>query len=151
MRDKRFIVIHRGGALRKEHHRLLMRWAYDCAVHILPLLGENIDERLNDALKVAMAWERGEASVGDARKASVKAHAAARSYTNNVSVAIARAIGHAVATAHMADHSLGAVQYALKAIKVLGESVELEQKWQDEQLPSDIKELIISARITKFK
>jgi hypothetical protein len=39
------------------------------------------------------------------------------SSSNAVSVALARAVGHAVATAHMADHSLRAADYALKAIK----------------------------------
>ena len=33
-------------------------------------------------------------------------------------IAVARAIGHTVATAHMADHSLGAALYALKAVKI---------------------------------
>ena len=33
----------------------------------------------------------------------------------------ARAIGHAVATAHVADHSIDAADHALKAVKALGE------------------------------
>jgi hypothetical protein len=46
----------------------------------------------------------------------------------------------------MADHSLRAACYALKAVKNTGKSIELERKWQNEQLPSEIKELIITAR-----
>jgi len=73
---------------------------------VLPLFGKKIDERLLHALFIANEWAKGKATVGDAMKASVEAHAAAREATDPVSTAIARAVGHAVATAHMADHSL---------------------------------------------
>jgi hypothetical protein len=146
MRDKRFIAIHRGGLLSKEHHRLLMKWAHDCAKHVLPLLGDEIDERLIEALRVAVAWERGEASVGEARVTSVNAHAAARASDNPVGIAVARACGHAVATAHMADHSLGAAIYALIAVNRAGKSIEAERNWQNEQLPDEIRELVLTTR-----
>jgi hypothetical protein len=151
MRDKRFVAIHRGGELSMEHHRLLIKWAVDCAKHVLPLLGECIDDRLEEALIDAILWERGEISVGLARKASVDAHAVARESSNPVGIAVARAVGHVVATSHMADHSLGAACYALKAVKYTNKSIEEEIKWQEEQLPSDIKELIISSQNLKFK
>jgi len=89
---------------------------------------------------------QGNASVGDGRKASVAAHALARESQDPVVIALARAVGHAVATAHMADHSLGAALYALKAVKSTGKSVDVERKWQDEQLPDEIKKLVLSAR-----
>ena len=146
MRDQRFIAEHRGGPLKKGQHYQLLKWACDCAERVLPLLGENIDERLTDALRVAKAWTRGDASVGDARKASVGAHAVARESSNPTAIAVARAVGHAVATAHMADHSLGSAWYALKAVKSAGRSIESERKWQDAQLPSEIKELVLTAR-----
>ena len=146
MRDKRFIAEHRGGPLKKEQHRQLIKWACDCAENVLPLFGEEIDERLKNALNVAKEWEKGNASVGDARKASVASHAAARESSNPAAIAVARSVGHAVATAHAADHSLGAAWYALKAVKNAGKSVDAERKWQDEQLPSEIKELVLTAR-----
>jgi len=37
-------------------------------------------------------------------------------------------VGHAVATAHMADQSLIAAQYALKAVRYNGKSEEAEKK-----------------------
>ena len=123
-----------------------MKWACGCAEHVLPLLGEDIDERLTNALRVAKAWTHGNASVGDARKASAAAHAAARESSNPVYIAVARAVGHAIATAHMADHSLGSAWYALKAVKSAGKSVEAERIWQDERLPPEIRELVLSAR-----
>ena len=147
MRDMRFVAAHRGGPLSKDHHHLLMIWAVDCAEHILPFFEDAaIDDRLRHALEVARAWAKGEISVGETRKASVGAIAVARELIHPASIALARAIGHAVATAHMADHSTGAADYALKAVKALGESTELERRWQDERPPPEIKELIISAR-----
>ena len=149
MRDTRFIAQHRGGPLKREQHLQLMIWACDCAKHVLPFYGEKIDERLTEAFLVAHAWTLGKASVGDARKAAVYAHAVARESTTPVAVAVARSVGHAVATAHMADHSLGAAWYALKAVKHVGRSVEAERKWQDARLPSEIRELVLSARKRK--
>jgi hypothetical protein len=146
MRDKRFIAEHRGGPLKKEQHYQLIKWACGCSEHVLHLFGEKIDERLNNALNVAKEWKQGNASVGDARKAAIASHAVARESSNPTAIAVARSVGHAVATAHMADHSLGAALYALKAVKNAGKSVDTERKWQDEQLPSEIKELVLTAR-----
>jgi hypothetical protein len=145
MRDKRFVAEHRGGQLTRERHRQLMLWAIQCAQHVLPIYGEKIDPRLENALKVAEAWRMGKASVGDARNAAVAAHDVAREASNPAAVAVARAVGHAVATAHMADHSLGPVVYGLKAVKAAGGSVEAERKWQIEHLPANVKELVLSA------
>jgi hypothetical protein len=146
MRDERFIAEHRGGPLRQEQHYQAMQWAIDCAEHVLPLFGDRIDERLVHALDVARAWKQGRASVGDARKAAVDAHKVARESTDPAAVAVARAVGHAVATAHMADHSLGPAWYALKAVKHAGGSTESERKWQDDQLAPEIRELVLTAR-----
>jgi hypothetical protein len=151
MRDKRFIAEHRGGPLKKEQHRQLINWACACAEHVLPLFGEKIDERLIYALFIAREWEKGKASVGDAMKASLSAHAVARESSDSAAIAVARAVGHAVATAHMADHSLGPALYALKALKNAGKSVDAERKWQNEQLPSEIKELVLTSRSKKEK
>jgi hypothetical protein len=146
MRDKRFIAEHRGGPLKKEQHHQLIEWARDCSEHVLPLFGDEPDERLIKAIQVAQEWVKGNASVGEARKASVGAHAAASENSNPCSIAVARSAGHAVATAHMADHSTGAADYALRAVKNAGKSTDTERKWQDEQLPSDIRELVLTAR-----
>ncbi|MDD1661506.1 MAG: hypothetical protein LUQ49_03485 [Methanomicrobiales archaeon] len=123
-----------------------MQWAIDCAEHVLHLFGENIDERLIHDLDVARAWKEGKASVGDARKAAVDAHEVARKSKDPAAIAVARAVGHAVATAHMADHSLGPAWYALKAVKAAGKSTEAERAWQNEQLPPEIRELVLTAR-----
>ena len=149
MRDKRFVAEHRGGSLDKERHYLLINWACACAEHVLYLFGERIDDRLKSALRVAKDWNQGKASVGDARKASLEAIEVANELSNPTSIAVARSVGHAVATAHMADHSLGAALYSLKAAKNAGLLLDEERKWQNEQLPSKIKELILTARISR--
>jgi len=146
MRDKRFIAEHRGGPLKKEQHRQLMNWACNCAAHVLPLLGEKPDDQLINALLIAKAWADGNAPVGEAMKASVAAHAVARESPDPASVAVARSVGQAVATAHMADHSLGAAMYALKAAKAAGQSIEAERQWQNAQLQPEIADLVLSAK-----
>ena len=151
MRDKRFIAEHRGGLLTKKHHRQLMIWACTCTEHVLPLHGGTLDERLKNALLIAREWANGNTTAGEAMKASVGAHAVARELTDPTSIAVARAVGQAVASAHMADHSLGAAIYALKAIKSAGKSIETERKWQNEQLPLEIKEIVLTARTIKEK
>ena len=151
MRDIRFIAEHRGGLLTKEKHGQLINWACDCAENVLPLFGEKLDGRLKNALLIAKEWAKGNASVGDARNASIKAIAVANESSNPIAIAVARSVGHAVATAHMADHSLGAALYALKAVKNAGKSIDTERKWQNEQLPSGIIELVITSRSKKEK
>jgi hypothetical protein len=149
MRDKRIVAEHRGGLLGKEQHRQLMKWAIECSTHVLPLFGKTVDERLLYALKVGDDWRLGKASVGQAQKASLSAHAVARDQANPVAVAVARSVGQAVATAHMADHSLGGALYALKAVAAAGGSMDEERKWQDEHLPDDVRELVFSFRSTR--
>ncbi len=149
MRDRRFVAEHRGGPLKRQQHLQLMHWAIACAEHVLPLYGGNLDPRLKNALDTAKQWALGEASVGDARRASVEAHAVARENTNPAAVAVARSVGQAVATAHMADHSLGPAYYALKAVKAAGGSVEAEKAWQNERLPLEIRELVLTARASR--
>ncbi|MGA2240292.1 MAG: putative immunity protein [Candidatus Bathyarchaeia archaeon] len=118
MRDKRFVAEHRGGPLPKEQHFQLLQWACDCTEHVLCFLGDSVDDRIQNALTVAKEWIIGKATVGDDRRASVDAIHAARQLIDACAIAIARSAGHAVATAHMAEHSLGVAWYALKALKV---------------------------------
>ena len=110
MRDKRFVAVHRGGPLTKDRHHQLIRWARECSEHVVSLIDENIDKWLINALYVAKEWEKEKVTVGEARKASLGAIAVANESSNPIIIAVARAIGHAVATAHMADHAIGAAE-----------------------------------------
>jgi hypothetical protein len=144
MRDKRFVRIHRGGLLTNGQHHKLIDWARKCSKHVLSLFNNNIDKRLIVALDIAQEWTEDKVTVAEAKKASVDAHAVARQSTDPVVRAIARSIGHAVATAHMADHSVGAALYARRAIKYAGKSVLAERQWQIEQLSPEIKEIALN-------
>jgi hypothetical protein len=149
MRDKRFFAVHRGGSLTKDHHHQLIRWARECSEHVLPLIDQNIDNRLIRALYVAEEWEKEKVSAGEARNAALGSIAVAHESSDPVITAVARSIGHAVATAHMANHSTRAAEYALLAVKISGKSIEEERKWQDEILTQDITDLILTARQRK--
>jgi hypothetical protein len=151
-RDPRFVAIHRGGLLDVTRHRLLASWAADCAEHVLPLFAAKYpkDDRPRRAIDTARAWSRGEATVGEARDAAFAAHAAARSVSDAAVREVARAAGHAVATAHMADHELGAAAYAIKAVRLASPESdamaagERECRWQRARLPESIRELVLS-------
>jgi len=90
--------------------------------------------------------------VGEARAAALQAHAAARDAPEDEARAVARASGHAVATAHMADHSLGAAAYAVMAVKRASPAPEAdasgarEEQWQRERLPEAARELVVTAQ-----
>jgi len=135
LRDKRFIAEHRGGPLTKDQHRQLILWACKCVENVLPLITNKVDERTKD-----------KASVGDARNSSFDSIAVANELTNPIEIAVARSVGHAVATAHMADHSLRAAEYALKAIKLTGISIDNERNLQNKLLSPAITDLVLSAR-----
>jgi len=161
-RDPRFVAIHRGGLLDEATHRLLAAWAAECAAHVLPLFVGKYpdDDRPARAIETARAWSRNEATVTEAREAAFAAHAAARDATDPVAREVARACGHAVATAHMADHELGAPFYAIRAVRLASPPAdalaagERECRWQREQLPEPIRELVRSdqeLRAAKFQ
>jgi hypothetical protein len=151
-RDPRFVAVHRGGLLDPDRHRLLVTWAADCAQHVLPLFTSRNpkDHRPEQAVETARAWSRGEATVGEAREAAYAAHAAARETSDPVACEVARATGHAVATAHMADHELGAAAYAIRAVRLASQDTDpqvagdRECEWQRKQLPDAIRDLVIS-------
>ena len=144
-RDMRFVAVHRGGPLEQDKHQAMVSWAADCAEHVLSLFeNSSSDKRPYLAIGAIRAWARSEVSVGDAREAAFAAHAAAREADDQSTIAAARACGHAVATAHMADHCLRAVHYALKAVDAADRSKGDEVQWQVAQLPPNIKPLVIS-------
>ena len=151
-RDPRFVAIHRGGDLDGETHRLLVSWATDCAEHVLHLFTavHPSDTRPSEAIAVAREWAMGDMTVGQARQAALSAHAAARESSDWAAIEVARSVGHAVATAHMADHGLGAAAYAIRAVMRSVEKAEAaraaeqECHWQHGKLPESIGALVLS-------
>ncbi|MCF0062656.1 hypothetical protein MUK70_01100 [Dyadobacter chenwenxiniae] len=127
-----------------QEHKDLMEWASNCVKHALVHIGEHSNTSLTKILDVGQAWKHGKASVGDARSAALAAIAIANELKDPAKISAARAIGHAVATAHMADHALRAVDYALKALN--NEDRPSEKQWQNQQLPESIRTLVLTAR-----
>ena len=149
-RDPRFITIRRGGTLTDADHRLLAMWAAACAEHVLHLF-ESVrpaDSRPRRAIEQARAWVRGEISMSQARTAAFAANAAAREVSGAAREA-AHAAGQAAAVPHVAAHELGAAAYAIKAARAAASEGEgeragrLECRWQRDQLPVAIRELVL--------
>jgi hypothetical protein len=149
-RDPRFITIRRGGTLEDSHHRILALWAADCAEHVLPFFeaARPSDPRPRRAVEQARAWARGEITMTQALSAAGKANAAARELSGAARHA-AYAAGQAAAVAHVAAHDLGAAAYAIKAAGAAAAKGEgdragrLECRWQREQLPEEIRDLVL--------
>ena len=149
-RDPRLVTVRRGGTLQDADHRLLAVWAADCAQHVLRFFeqAQPGDDRARRAIEQARAWARGEITMTQARTAAFAAHAAAREVSGAAKEA-ARAAGHAVAVAHMADHELGAAAYAIRAVRAAAPEGEREEagraecRWQRAQLPGEIRELVL--------
>ena len=150
VRDPRFVTIRRGGTLTDADHHLLALWAAVCAEHVLPLFEavQPSDPRPRRAIEQARAWVRGEVKMMQARAVGGAANSAARPLSGAARFA-AYAAGQAACVAHVAAHELGAAAYAIKAVRAAaprgeGESAgRIECRWQHEQLPEAIRELVL--------
>jgi hypothetical protein len=149
-RDPRLKTIRRGGALTETDHKLLALWAATCAEHVLDLF-ESVrpeDRRPRHAIAQARAWARGDITMTQARTAAGHAMGAARDLSGAARHA-AYAAGQAAAVAHVAAHELGAAAYAIKAARAAAPEAEaagagrLECRWQRDQLPDAIRELVL--------
>jgi hypothetical protein len=149
-RDPRFVTIRRGGTLADSDHHLLALWAASCAEHVLDLFESARPEDLRPrrAIELGRAWARGEITMTEARSAGGHAMGAARDL-NGAPRHAASAAGQAAVVAHVAAHELGAAAYAIKAAcaaapEGVGERARrLEGRWQRDQLPEAIRELVL--------
>jgi hypothetical protein len=149
-RDPRFITLRRGGTLTDSDHHLLALWAATCAEHVLYLFesAQPADLRPRKAIALTRQWARGEVTMMQSRNAAGHAMAAARHLRGAARFA-AYAAGQAAAVAHVAAHELGAAAYAIKAVRAAAPKGEaehagrLECRWQREQLPDPIRELVL--------
>jgi hypothetical protein len=141
LRMTRFEIEQKGA-----DHKALGLWASQCAGNVLRLFEQQHpdDPRPRQAIDTLKTWIRtGEFSMAVIRHASLDAHAAAR--TAGVGTAAcfaARAAGQAVATAHVASHSIGAAWYGAKAADAAGLLVERE--WQRNHLPKRLLPYILN-------
>ncbi|HEX3963685.1 MAG TPA: hypothetical protein VHZ03_44775 [Trebonia sp.] len=150
VRDPRFTTLRRGGTLTDSDHHLLALWASSCSEHVLHLFesAQPEDPRPREAIEHARAWVRGEVKMMRTRAAGGHAMGAARNLRGAARHA-AYAAGQAGAVAHVAAHELGAAAYAIKAARAAaprGQSDaagRLECRWQRDQLPEAIRELVL--------
>jgi thymidine phosphorylase len=150
VRDPRLVTIRRGGTLTDSDHQLLALWAASCAEHVLHLFesARPEDPRPRQAIEHARAWARGEVKMTEARAAGGHAMGAARELRGAARHA-AYAAGQAGVVAHVAAHDLGAAAYAIKAVRAAAPDGEaeaagqLECRWQRDQLPKAIRELVL--------
>ena len=150
VRDPRFVTIRRGGTLTDADHHLLALWAALCAEHVLDFFesAQPDDPRPRQAIEKVRAWARGEVTMTQARAAGGHAMGAARDLRGAARHA-AYAAGQAAVVAHVAAHELGAAAYAIKAARAAAPEVEaevaarLESRWQRDQLPESIRELVL--------
>jgi thymidine phosphorylase len=150
VRDPRLITLRRGGTRTDSDHHLLALWAASCAEHVLHLF-ESVrpeDPRPREAIDHARAWVRGEVTMTQARAAGGHAMSAARDLRGAARHA-AYAAGQAGVVAHVAAHELGAAAYAIRAARAAAPEHEseavgrLECRWQRDQLPDAIRELVL--------
>jgi hypothetical protein len=149
-RDPRLITVRRGGTLTDEHHRLLATWAIACAQHVLHHFetARPEDSRPAQALDAAHAWVRGELGMMASRAAAFTSNAAAREASGAAKYA-ALAVGQAAAVPHVAAHDLGAAAYAIRSAREAAAPADAyaagdeECRWQREQLPPEIHDLVI--------
>jgi hypothetical protein len=131
----------------KRYQRLLAIWAADCTEHVLPFFEEEYpkDDRPGKAIEACRTWVRtGVFKMSMVRGASLAAHAAAReAKENNAACFAARAVGQAVATAHVPQHAFGSAYYALKAVAAsdpVNAEVKIaeERNWQSQHLSKNL-------------
>jgi hypothetical protein len=150
VRDPRLVTIRRGGTLTDPDHHLLALWAASCAEHVLDLFesARPEDPRPRQAIEHARAWVRGEVTMTQSRAAGGHAMGAATGL-RGVPRYAAYAAGQAAVVAHVAAHELGAAAYAIKAARAgapegAGQDAgRLECRWQRDQLPEAIRELVL--------
>jgi Imm-5 like putative immunity protein len=128
----------------KTDHKTLAVWACDCAERTLPYFENKYpqDNRPRRAIEAGRAWaETGVFKMVDIRKIALAAHAAAREVKDdNAARQAARAVGHALATAHVPTHAVAAAIYAATAYCDAAEpanseiAAEKEREWQLQHL-----------------
>ena len=125
-------------------HKDLLKWAMDCAYHVLSFYEEEHpkDLRVREAIDSGKKWLNGELSVSEVRSYAFCAHKAARETKIEKAIYAARSAGHAAATVHVKTHAVHAANYALRVFDYSDKLKEQESIWQYNRLKSIIKKAI---------
>lgn len=119
--------------INKLNKRQAMVWAIECAKRVIHHFERSNpeDSRPREALQVARRWLSEEVVFKEIRKSALDAHTAARGAKDPTAIYAARSCAHAVATAHVITHAVGAALYALKAVEQLNPALAKEElSWQ---------------------
>jgi hypothetical protein len=124
MERNKFSIAHHDDELQElvknTGHKILARWAVDCAERVLPCFEEKHPEdcRPRQGIETLRTWiNTGVFKMAVIRGASLASHAAAgETGEDNAARSAARSAGQAVATAHVPAHASGAAIYAQQAV-----------------------------------
>lgn len=119
---------------------ILAKWALLLAKRSLRVL--DIDyhaiREIDEAISLNELWQINKAKVSDVRKASFVVHKLAREAESEIKKAVLRAVGHAVASAHVKEHALVASDYAVKVVGLFTsndmKAIIEEREWQLNEL-----------------
>lgn len=139
----------------KEDQVALAIWAAECAERVLPIFERDFpdDPRPRRAIDGCRTWIQTRVfRMNEIRATSLGAHAAARAahaQGRDAACFAARAAGHAIATAHVAQHAFGAALYALKATAACAPNVTPEalKEWLNDS--THLLPVHLSAVVTK--
>lgn len=146
----------------KEQQKMFMDWAIKCAKHTLKFFEKVYpkDKRPRVALDVAKKYlKTGIFKMKIIRKAALDAHKAARKAEkeeNLVACYAARSCGHAVATAHIAQHAYGSCLYSLKAVinhclENIEKNILKELNWQKKNLHPSLRNEVFKRIVIEKK
>lgn len=144
----KFSVTHKDSSImeliKKTDKKIPGIWAIDCVERVMPYFEKKYpdDARPRKAIEVLRTWiDTGVFKMADIRRAALASHAAAREIgEDNAARSVARAAGHAAATAHVLTHCIGAANYALQAVyraansSDAGAVIARERDWQYKHL-----------------
>ena len=119
---------------------VLAKWSLELAKHIIHLTNFDANQypEIQEGFEINELWQIGKARMYDVRQISFKIHRIAKEQSDELSRTMFRVIGHAIASAHMKEHSLVASDYAIKVVNLLHinnlKKVKEERIWQVEKL-----------------
>jgi len=124
----------------------LAKWSISIAKHILHLLGidYNLVNEIVEGFHSNELWQQyGNSRIQDVRKSGFAVHRLARETDNEIYKTALRAVGQAISSAHMREHSMVASDYATKVIGLLTSNdinaISNEREWQFNELKRVIK------------
>ncbi|MDE6661354.1 MAG: hypothetical protein K2J93_05995 [Anaeroplasmataceae bacterium] len=119
---------------------VLAKWSLKLAKHIIHIANFDTNRypEIQEGFEMNELWQIGKARMHDVRQIGFKIHRLAREQSDELSKTIFRVIGHAIASAHMKEHSLVASDYAIKVVNLLYmnnlDKVKEERIWQLDKL-----------------